>query len=64
MMISVDNEGPLPKVECARVFSARGCSICLNIFDSQAAARYHRSACQYSRAAPVVFSTPFSQEFF
>lgn len=45
--------GPLPKVECARVFSVRGCSICLNIFDSNAAVRYHRAACQYTRAAPM-----------
>ncbi|XP_010235873.1 RNA exonuclease 4 isoform X1 [Brachypodium distachyon] len=46
--------GPLPKVECARVFAARGCGICLNIFDSPATVRYHRPACQYSRAAPVM----------
>ncbi|KAK3158874.1 hypothetical protein QOZ80_2AG0142740 [Eleusine coracana subsp. coracana] len=45
--------GPLPKVECARVFSVRGCSICLNIFDSNVAVRYHRAACQYPRAAPM-----------
>ncbi|KQK00966.1 RNA exonuclease 4 isoform X2 [Brachypodium distachyon] len=45
--------GPLPKVECARVFAARGCGICLNIFDSPATVRYHRPACQYSRAAPM-----------
>ncbi|RLN08500.1 RNA exonuclease 4-like [Panicum miliaceum] len=45
--------GPLPKVECARVFSVRGCSICLNIFDSNATVRYHRAACQYTRAAPM-----------
>uniref|UniRef100_A0A0E0CQG8 RNA exonuclease 4 n=1 Tax=Oryza meridionalis TaxID=40149 RepID=A0A0E0CQG8_9ORYZ len=46
--------GPLPKVECARVFAARGCSICLNLFDSAAAVRYHRaSTCQFTRAAPM-----------
>jgi hypothetical protein len=48
------SSGPLPKVECARVFSVRGCSICLNIFDSNAAVRHHRAACQYTRAAPVM----------
>ncbi|KAJ3686786.1 hypothetical protein LUZ61_015950 [Rhynchospora tenuis] len=41
--------GPLPKVECARVFSVRGCSFCLNIFENTSALRYHRDSCQYSR---------------
>ncbi|KAL6634995.1 hypothetical protein ACP70R_027666 [Stipagrostis hirtigluma subsp. patula] len=45
--------GPLPKVECARVFSVRGCSLCLNLFDSNIAVRYHRASCQYTRAAPM-----------
>ncbi|KAG8072067.1 hypothetical protein GUJ93_ZPchr0006g44896 [Zizania palustris] len=45
--------GPLPKVECARVFASRGCSLCLCLFDSAAAVRYHRASCQFTRAAPM-----------
>ncbi|XP_020268413.1 RNA exonuclease 4-like [Asparagus officinalis] len=41
--------GPLPKLECSKVFSARGCNLCLKIFDSQTALRYHRGYCQVSR---------------
>ncbi|KAI3871001.1 hypothetical protein MKX03_003446 [Papaver bracteatum] len=41
--------GPLPKVECARVFSARGCSFCLTILNSPNAVRGHRQTCQFSR---------------
>ncbi|KAJ3694331.1 hypothetical protein LUZ60_009811 [Juncus effusus] len=41
--------GPLPKVECARVFSVRGCNLCLKIFDSSSAVRSHRNSCQFSR---------------
>ncbi|MQL78524.1 hypothetical protein Taro_010951 [Colocasia esculenta] len=41
--------GPLPKVECAKVFSQRGCSLCLIIFDSPNSLRIHRASCQYSR---------------
>ncbi|XP_073105603.1 RNA exonuclease 4 [Elaeis guineensis] len=44
--------GPLPKIECARIFSIRGCSLCLNVFDSSNALRIHRGQCQLSRAAP------------
>nr|CAD1838286.1 unnamed protein product [Ananas comosus var. bracteatus] len=42
---------PLPKVDCARIFSIRGCNLCLNIFDSSSALRAHRTACQYSRTS-------------
>ncbi|XP_042507169.1 RNA exonuclease 4-like [Macadamia integrifolia] len=45
--------GPLPKVECAKIFSVRGCSLCLTIFDSPNALRFHRGRCQFSRAAPA-----------
>ncbi|KAL2933518.1 hypothetical protein RDABS01_016637, partial [Bienertia sinuspersici] len=45
--------GPLPKVECAKIFSTRGCNICLNIFDSPNTLRMHRGTCQLSR--PNVF---------
>ncbi|OVA09841.1 Exonuclease [Macleaya cordata] len=41
--------GPLPKVECARIFSARGCNLCLTILDSPNAVRGHRQTCQFSR---------------
>ncbi|XP_020089248.1 uncharacterized protein LOC109710870 [Ananas comosus] len=43
--------GPLPKVDCARIFGIRGCNLCLNIFDSSSALRAHRTACQYSRTS-------------
>ncbi|XP_038990439.1 apoptosis-enhancing nuclease-like [Phoenix dactylifera] len=46
--------GPLPKLECARIFSIRGCTLCLNIFDSSSALRIHRGHCQLSRAAPNI----------
>ncbi|CAL9767169.1 unnamed protein product [Musa acuminata subsp. burmannicoides] len=43
--------GPLPKIECARVFRTRGCNICLNIFESPNALGTHRASCQLSRDA-------------
>ncbi|KMT06381.1 hypothetical protein BVRB_7g160610 [Beta vulgaris subsp. vulgaris] len=46
--------GPLPKVECAKVFSTRGCNICLNIFDSPNTLRMHRGTCQHSRPNALV----------
>ncbi|RRT73123.1 hypothetical protein B296_00003217 [Ensete ventricosum] len=46
-------EGPLPKIECARVFRTRGCNLCLNIFESPNDLRTHRASCQLSRAASV-----------
>ncbi|XP_072964689.1 RNA exonuclease 4-like [Typha angustifolia] len=48
--------GPLPKIECARIFSNRGCNLCLNIFNSPHALRVHRGSCQFSRAAPGLAS--------
>ncbi|RVW46573.1 hypothetical protein VitviT2T_022459 [Vitis vinifera] len=41
--------GPLPKVECARIFSVRGCNLCLDILGSPNALRAHRGTCQLSR---------------
>ncbi|KAL9672818.1 hypothetical protein QQ045_029071 [Rhodiola kirilowii] len=41
--------GTLPKVDCAKPFSIRGCSFCLSIFDSPYALRAHRETCQYTR---------------
>ncbi|XP_026440687.1 RNA exonuclease 4-like [Papaver somniferum] len=41
--------GPLPKVECARVFSARGCNLCLTILNGSNAVDSHRKTCQFSR---------------
>ncbi|KAI3913904.1 hypothetical protein MKW92_051689 [Papaver armeniacum] len=41
--------GPLPKVECARVFSPRGCNLCLTILNGPNAVRSHRQTCQFSR---------------
>ncbi|KAK1327263.1 hypothetical protein QJS10_CPA01g01321 [Acorus calamus] len=44
--------GPLPKAECARIFSVQGCNLCLTIFDSSNTLRSHRTACQFSRSMP------------
>ncbi|KAK6913121.1 Exonuclease, RNase T/DNA polymerase III [Dillenia turbinata] len=41
--------GPLPKVECAKIFSGRGCNFCLVILDSPNALRIHRASCQFLR---------------
>ncbi|KAK6928327.1 Exonuclease, RNase T/DNA polymerase III [Dillenia turbinata] len=41
--------GPLPKVECAKIFIGRGCNFCLAILDSPNALRIHRGSCQFSR---------------
>ncbi|XP_076957958.1 RNA exonuclease 4-like [Bidens hawaiensis] len=41
--------GPLPKVECERVFRDRGCTFCLNILSSPPALRFHQDRCQLSR---------------
>ncbi|XP_058088105.1 RNA exonuclease 4-like isoform X2 [Magnolia sinica] len=43
--------GPLPKVECAKIFSARGCNLCLSILDNPNALRIHRATCQLSHLA-------------
>ncbi|XP_068638550.1 RNA exonuclease 4 [Aristolochia californica] len=43
--------GPLPKVECAKIFSTRGCNLCLSILESAYALRVHRGSCQLPRAA-------------
>ncbi|KAL4205021.1 hypothetical protein AMTRI_Chr01g135060 [Amborella trichopoda] len=47
--------GPLPKVECARIFSTRGCSLCLNIFDCSNSLRRHRDTCQLS--SPLLYGS-------
>ncbi|KAL1824593.1 hypothetical protein DCAR_0312670 [Daucus carota subsp. sativus] len=41
--------GPLPKVECERIFKERGCHICLDIFSSRNALKAHLNSCQLSR---------------
>ncbi|KAK9119696.1 hypothetical protein Scep_017789 [Stephania cephalantha] len=41
--------GPLPKLECARIFTVRGCSLCLAVFDDPNSLRVHRATCQLSR---------------
>ncbi|XAR58193.1 Exoribonuclease II [Bertholletia excelsa] len=42
--------GPLPKVECERVYRDRGCDICLAILSSRGALKAHRETCQLPRA--------------
>ncbi|CAD5175746.1 unnamed protein product [Musa acuminata subsp. malaccensis] len=48
--------GPLPKIECARIFSTRGCDLCLDIFQCPNALRIHRGTCQLSCAVPGLIS--------
>ncbi|XP_057853383.1 RNA exonuclease 4-like [Cryptomeria japonica] len=38
--------GPLPKAECAKQFSERGCNLCLKIFPRAEQLTYHRATCQ------------------
>ncbi|XP_057853368.1 uncharacterized protein LOC131063534 [Cryptomeria japonica] len=37
---------PLPKSECAKKFSERGCSFCLKVFPTAQQLTCHRAACQ------------------
>ncbi|KAK9755518.1 hypothetical protein RND81_01G031400 [Saponaria officinalis] len=46
--------GPLPKVECAKIFSTRGCNICLTILDNPNSLRMHRATCQLPRPNALV----------
>ncbi|CAL9156087.1 unnamed protein product [Musa hybrid cultivar] len=48
--------GPLPKNECARIFSTRGCDLCSDIFRCPSALRIHRGTCQLSCAVPGLIS--------
>nr|GMC89953.1 RNA exonuclease 4-like [Ipomoea batatas] len=46
--------GPLPKVDCERIFKDRGCDLCLTIFSSRNALWAHRSTCQFSRPSNAI----------
>ncbi|KAH9318678.1 hypothetical protein KI387_020447, partial [Taxus chinensis] len=46
--------GPLPKVECAKQFSERGCSLCLKIFPSAEQLTYHRPSCHSLPPLPPI----------
>eukprot|EP01018_Ginkgo_biloba_P026006 Gb_27969 [translate_table: standard] len=46
--------GPLPKVECAKQFSERGCSLCLQILKSHEEVTIHQATCQLEPALPPV----------
>ncbi|XP_026453953.1 uncharacterized protein LOC113355334 isoform X2 [Papaver somniferum] len=37
--------GPLAKADCAKIFSAQGCELCMNIFDTSAALNSHKELC-------------------
>lgn len=45
--------GSLPKADCASVFAAQGCTLCLGVFPSADALRAHRAACQLSRVPSI-----------
>ncbi|XP_020114123.1 uncharacterized protein LOC109728185 isoform X1 [Ananas comosus] len=42
--------GPLPKGQCANIFSTNGCELCLNIFDSSNALEMHKDSCRMTPA--------------
>ncbi|OAY74519.1 RNA exonuclease 4 [Ananas comosus] len=42
--------GPLPKGQCAKIFSTNGCELCLNIFDSSNALEMHKDSCRMTPA--------------
>ncbi|KAI3893888.1 hypothetical protein MKX03_025220 [Papaver bracteatum] len=45
--------GPLAKADCAKIFSAQGCELCMNIFDTSAALNSHKELCCL-RPAPSI----------
>ncbi|XP_057983382.1 RNA exonuclease 4 [Malania oleifera] len=49
--------GPLPKVECAKIFSIQGCNICLAVLDSPSAVLVHQRTCRLFRACIPNLST-------
>lgn len=46
--------GPLPKGQCAKIFSTNGCELCLNIFDSSNALEMHKDSCRMTPALSPV----------
>ncbi|GLJ21337.1 hypothetical protein SUGI_0392320 [Cryptomeria japonica] len=46
--------GPLPKAECAKQFSERGCSLCLKVFPTAQQLNNHRAACQSLPPLPAI----------
>lgn len=46
------NAGRLAKKECAAEFSRRGCSLCLDVLESEEALTNHRLKCQFMSACP------------
>ncbi|GLJ21334.1 hypothetical protein SUGI_0392260 [Cryptomeria japonica] len=46
--------GPLPKAECAKRFSERGCSLCLKVFPTAEQLTYHRATCQSLPPLPPI----------
>lgn len=55
--------GRLAKKECAAEFSRRGCSLCLDVLESEEALTNHRLKCQFMSACPSgkVLTTPMEQ---
>ncbi|KAI4349552.1 hypothetical protein L6164_010129 [Bauhinia variegata] len=45
--------GPLPKGNCAKVFSQRGCQLCLKLFDSPGSLIEHKRTCFLSPPVPL-----------
>ncbi|XXG80757.1 hypothetical protein AAC387_Pa09g1546 [Persea americana] len=43
--------GPLPKANCAKIYSAQGCDLCLSVFDSTEARDAHKELCCLSPAS-------------
>lgn len=51
--------GPLPKANCAKAYSDRGCDLCLNIFDTTGARDAHKQICRLSPATPRLWKAAF-----
>ncbi|XP_010545082.1 PREDICTED: RNA exonuclease 4 isoform X2 [Tarenaya hassleriana] len=45
--------GPLAKGNCASIFSERGCSLCLRVFEEASALAEHKHKCRLSAPVPI-----------
>ncbi|XP_012092295.1 RNA exonuclease 4 isoform X2 [Jatropha curcas] len=50
--------GPLAKANCSRIFSDRGCDLCLKVFDSSNSLSKHREMCCLSAPGSLVTKVP------
>ncbi|KAF8392486.1 hypothetical protein HHK36_022828 [Tetracentron sinense] len=55
--------GPLPRQSCLRIFTARGCNLCLKIFDGPESLYEHKELCCFPPSVPLEHFTSPSREF-